>query len=200
MTNGMHERGHRGAESNGLGLAGFIVSLLGLVGTCGLLSPIGLVLSLIGLGRQPRGFAIAGTIIGAVGSIWVVGVVLVVGVVGFAMAVAALAVALGATAAIVSGALDEGAGAVYAEIQEHYEANGRVPYALTELTDLRAEQLNDKWGRPLVYEPETDGKGFTLRSLGEDGQEGTGDDWRVSYNFETKEFTLDSEYADFNWD
>lgn len=59
---------------NGMGVAGFVVSLVGFVLTCGLLCPIGLIFSLIGLGRQPKGFAIAGTIIGALGSLMLVAV------------------------------------------------------------------------------------------------------------------------------
>ena len=50
------------APSNNLGLAGFITSLVSLL-SCGLLSPISLILSFIGLFKRPRGFAIAGTII-----------------------------------------------------------------------------------------------------------------------------------------
>jgi hypothetical protein len=55
------------APSNGLGIAGFIVSLLGIF-TAGVLSPIGLLLSLIALLRRPRGFAFAGFIVGLVGT------------------------------------------------------------------------------------------------------------------------------------
>ena len=39
--------------SNTMGIAGFITSLLGIV-SCGVLSPIGLILSVIGLFKQPR--------------------------------------------------------------------------------------------------------------------------------------------------
>lgn len=49
-------------QSNGVGMAGFICSLLSIV-TCGLLFPIGLLLSLIGLCFKPRGFALAGVFI-----------------------------------------------------------------------------------------------------------------------------------------
>src|SRR5438309_8262556 len=60
--------------TNGIGLFGFILSLAALVlatFTCGigaLLSPLGLLVSLVGLLRAPRGFALAGTILGGVGS------------------------------------------------------------------------------------------------------------------------------------
>ena len=56
--------------SNGMGVAGFVVSLIGLVGTCGLLCPLGFLFSLIGLGKEPRGLAIAGTVIGGVGCLF----------------------------------------------------------------------------------------------------------------------------------
>ena len=73
------------APTNGLGIAGFIVSLVGLL-SCGLLCPIGFLLSLVGLTKQPRGFAIAGAIIGAIGTLWLV-------LFGFAMIVAFLGLA-----------------------------------------------------------------------------------------------------------
>lgn len=52
-------------EKNSLGLAGFITSLLGLLGGC--VSPISFLLSLFALGKRPRGFAIAGLLISLVG-------------------------------------------------------------------------------------------------------------------------------------
>ena len=51
------------APSNGLGVAGFVTSLVSLLFTRGFLSPISLLLSLIGLMKKPRGFAIAGSVI-----------------------------------------------------------------------------------------------------------------------------------------
>lgn len=56
-------------QSNGLGVAGFVISLLGFL-SCGVISPLGLILSLAGLSKEPRGLAIAGTIIGGIGSLW----------------------------------------------------------------------------------------------------------------------------------
>ena len=57
-------------NENGLGLASFIVSIFGLV-SAGILSPVGAVMGLIAIRREPRGFAIAGLIIGLLGSIWI---------------------------------------------------------------------------------------------------------------------------------
>ncbi len=58
-------------ESNGLGTAGFVTSIVGFV-TCGLLCPLGLLFSVVGLFHRPRGFAIAGVILGAFGSLFLV--------------------------------------------------------------------------------------------------------------------------------
>lgn len=56
-------------ETNGLGTAGFIVSLVSFF-LCGLSSPIGLLMSGLALFKRPRGMAIAGTILGLLGSAW----------------------------------------------------------------------------------------------------------------------------------
>jgi hypothetical protein len=50
--------------TNTLGVLSFILSLLGLF--CGITAPIGLILGIMALQRQPKGFALAGTIIGGV--------------------------------------------------------------------------------------------------------------------------------------
>ncbi|XAM00429.1 DUF4190 domain-containing protein [Phycisphaeraceae bacterium D3-23] len=55
--------------TNGLGLAGFIVSIVGMVLCLGALCPIGAVISIPAVFKQPRGFAIAGLIIGVMGTL-----------------------------------------------------------------------------------------------------------------------------------
>lgn len=65
-------------QKNTLGLVGFIVSLASLL-TCGFAAPIGVILSFIALFKAPRGFAIAGTIIGVVFSGLALVIVLLVG-------------------------------------------------------------------------------------------------------------------------
>jgi hypothetical protein len=80
------------APSNGLGVASFVCSIVGWV-TCGLLCPLGLLFGLIALARPPRGFAIAGTVLGLLGSIFLVvaGIAIIAAVLGLGVA-AALAV------------------------------------------------------------------------------------------------------------
>jgi hypothetical protein len=83
------------STTNGMGLAGFILSLVGLF-SAGCLSPIALVFSLIGLAKEPRGFAIAGLVISLVSLLgWVIGFaifgVAFVGLLAGAVGLAALA-------------------------------------------------------------------------------------------------------------
>jgi hypothetical protein len=64
--------GHHRPSTNGLGIAGFVVSLVGMLGACvgaAVLSPVGLILSAIALRRVPRGLAIAGLMLGIIGSV-----------------------------------------------------------------------------------------------------------------------------------
>jgi len=73
------------APSNGLGLAGFITSIISVLFTCGLLSPISFLLSIIGLFKRPRGFAIAGSIISVIQllAIAMIGISPILAVIGF---------------------------------------------------------------------------------------------------------------------
>jgi hypothetical protein len=52
---------------NPFGLVGLILSALGML-SCGLLSPLGLLFSTIGLFRAPRGLAVLGVVLGILGS------------------------------------------------------------------------------------------------------------------------------------
>src|SRR4051794_35388693 len=56
-------------KSNGLGTAGFVVSLISFF-CCGLSAPLGLVMSLVALLWAPRGMAAAGVVLGGLGSWW----------------------------------------------------------------------------------------------------------------------------------
>jgi hypothetical protein len=62
-------------QSNGLGIAGFVVSLIAFL-TCGLLSPVGMLLSFMALFKRPRGFAVAGFVLGTLGTLFMAGALL----------------------------------------------------------------------------------------------------------------------------
>jgi hypothetical protein len=161
------------AESNTLGIAGFVCSLVGIVFTGGLLCPIGLILSLIAIGRRPRGFAIAGLILGLFGTC---GWVLV-----FVVAGAAILAALGLT--IVAVALTEtekveitGDMANMAIAIKSYEQDNDVLPATLDDLDLKPSTLIDPWGRRYDYHFMETAPGFDIVSRGEDGTVNTPDD------------------------
>lgn len=75
------------AQSNGWGMAGLILGILQIF-TLGLLAPIGLIVSLLGLRKEPRGAAIAGVVLnGALGIplLVIAGVMFTVAMVGMSL-------------------------------------------------------------------------------------------------------------------
>jgi len=169
------------SESNGLGLAGFIVSLVGLV-SCGLIAPVGLILSLVALGKRPKGFAIAGVIIGLLGSIWfflaffVFGLAAIMALVGLGM-IAAIAVA--------AASIGENAMNIYGDIEAYYDANGAAPMTLADIGTYTPAELEDNWGSPIRYQVSADGQEIWLRSDGKDKLPGTSDDFEFYKNYST---------------
>ncbi|MBN8646024.1 MAG: type II secretion system protein GspG [Planctomycetes bacterium] len=138
------------SQSNTLGLVGFILAFC--------LSPIGLLLSLVALLKVPRGFAIAGVIVGLIGTaVWgfvIYGVVLVGGAAMKAMETA------------------NAVGDLQTALASAKTPEGEYPADLSGIASK-----NDAWGHALVYERTPDKKGYLLTSPGADGQAGTSDDF-----------------------
>jgi len=156
------------SESNGVGLAGFIVSLVGLV-SCGVLSPIGLILSFIGLFRQPKGFAIAGFVLGLLGSAWILVFVFVLGLAGFAMVLGA--VGFQGQAELIRDGLELGPAA-----ERYYQSQGTLPASASELPNLDEERYRDNWGNEYRLEADEQTGEIRIISNGPDGQPDTNDD------------------------
>ncbi len=180
MTNGSQRRMDEGA--NGLGIAGFVISLVGLC-SGGLLSPIGLILSIIALRREPRGLAIAGVVIGALGSCGIILSLIFVPLIliGVLIAVGASAAAVGLAAAIGGPELEAAVEMqiLSALVEKFEDREGRLPLALADVVDSNATTsglLRDPWGNQYVYVIEPDGSGFRIFSMGVDGIPGTADD------------------------
>ena len=164
-------------ERNGLGLAGFICSLVGLF-TGGLLCPIGLLISLIALGRRPRGFAIAGVIVGLLGSCG--GLILIV---FFSSLVLAMLAAIGLAVAMSDPQrleITTDMVTTAAAVQQYQQGNRTLPASL-DLLDLEDSVRTDPWGNQYEYHfSDATDMGFDLISAGEDGQFGTDDDASLS--------------------
>lgn len=154
------------APTNGLGVAGFIVSLVGLVATCGLLCPLGLLLSLLALFKRPRGFAFAGTVIGMVGTAFIACF--------FGLFAAAVFTRAGTAAVEQTRAETE---AVLAEAEQIIDSylieNGELPEDI-EGNKLLVE-LVDGWGGSIRYDRD-DERRYLVRSPGEDQEFDTADD------------------------
>jgi len=173
-------------ERNGLGVFGFFVALIGFVIPTGLIALLGLLISLVALGKPPRGFAMMGVLIGLLGSaIWLiidiaailVGVVAVLGVgaftaVGFMLTQPEV---VEVTGDMINSAI---------AVEHHHETEGELPDSLDNL-GLSAAALADPWGTPYRYElvereqPEGNSDhrpNFEITSAGPDAAFGTDDD------------------------
>src|SRR5262245_53613292 len=157
-------------ESNGLGVAGFFIALIGLFVPTGVVALLGLLISLVALGRSPRGFATMGVLIGMLGSvIWlaVMGVVvigaMVVGVGAVFARVAAFSLTQPETVKVSSDMINVAIAAV-----DYQDRTGALPADITML-GLKPTTLTDPWGNPYRYTLVVDEPGFDVQSSGEDG-------------------------------
>lgn len=163
--------------SNGLGVAGFIVSLVGLLATCGALAPVGLLLSGVAMFKRPRGFATAGVIVGLIGTV-IFGVIATVGI--GAVGIAKEQVRMQEQLAERERAQLQIAG-LAERVGVFHQQNARPPLALDLLPFVDPTMLTDPWGRAYEFEPELDG--FTIRSVGPDGAGFTDDDVVQTWDF-----------------
>ncbi|HEY4328640.1 MAG TPA: type II secretion system protein GspG [Phycisphaerae bacterium] len=153
--------------SNGLGVAGFIVSLVA-IPTGGILSPIALFLSFIALFRRPRGFAFAGFVLGFLGTVVLAVWLSFFGFLGFTC------FNIGKPMVVTSNSIDQAQQLV---VQFQVDHNGALP------TEIQGSALmagrTDGWGHELRYTPLGTGA-YEIRSAGADGTFGTQDDLQKS--------------------
>jgi hypothetical protein len=137
---------------NVLGIVGFVLAFC--------LSPLGLLVSLIALASRPRGFAIAGVIVGLIGSsIWAF----------FGVA------AVGAARSGVFQTFAEFQGARL-KLDEYAQQNNGAAAPSLAAAGLSGDELIDHWGTPYGYEVGADGKSWTFTVAGADKTPGTADD------------------------
>lgn len=166
-TSQCHET--KSSSSNVLGAWGFGISLFGLLMTFGLLCPLGLLLSFFGLFAKKRGIAIAGTIIGGIGTS-----IVAVGVGSIAMAANAVhhyqveVPKIQETRQVLDTAC--------VEIESYRQQNNKLPEGIE--GNKLVLKFEDAYGNAVRYEPEEDGK-FAIRSAGMDGKFDTSDDLRM---------------------
>ncbi len=170
-------------QENGFGIAGFIASIIGVV-TCGSLSIFGVILSTIGLKKEPKGLAVAGLILGLIGLVELVGF-------GF------LAYAGYQTAQSVGSTFNQFANKALLqqkamEVASKWEEDETLPSQAD--GDEIMSSTTDLWGNVIEYE--TDGSTFSIRSPGQDGIAYNADDIVVG-PFADAEAAQESPYGDF---
>lgn len=163
--NPYHSGPGNAAPTNGLGIAGFVLSLIGILLTCGTLNIISLPVSLVALAWKPRGFAIAGTIISVlgIGFLALVGWGIVAGFMGL-KGLADLAGQQIQTQSVISDAKNA--------IENYRSENNTLPDGI-EGNKLVVEK-KDGWGTELRYDLE--GDSYLIRSAGPDKKFNTSDD------------------------
>jgi hypothetical protein len=174
-------------KENGFGLAGFIVSIAGLL-LCGIPSIFGVILSLIGLRKEPKGLAIAGLILGLLG-------IVELAFAGF-LAISFYRVAQDAGSFFQEIAIETQLNEHASAIGDEWESNDLIPTQAE--GDAMLLGKRDMIGNQIVYE--TDGTSFTLRSAGPDGTLETEDDVTVGPFVDvesTRQPVFDEE---FDWD
>ena len=154
-------------QTNGLGIAGFVVSLVGLI-SCGVLSPIGLLLSIIAMFRAPRGFAIAGLVIGLAGSIGAIVAFVFIGL-------TAILAAAGIGAAVPIIVTEVRMAQIAEAVAEHKNPDGTFLTDVATLPGISAEDRNDVWGHPFHIVVKGTNE-FEVVSDGPDGIAGNSDD------------------------
>ncbi|MEX0793438.1 MAG: hypothetical protein WD045_09905 [Pirellulaceae bacterium] len=165
-----HPCSHRYKRSrssvNRLGLAGFVISLVGLVFTLGILSPLGLLLSFLGLFSRNRGFAIAGVVLGSIGTaIFALGLATIAWAASTVHHFSVEVPQIQATHVVLEEA--------FITVEEHRRAKGELPEGI-EGNKLVLPHI-DAWGNAVRYETE-DNAHFAVRSAGADGKFDTTDD------------------------
>ncbi|MEM8835085.1 MAG: type II secretion system protein GspG [Planctomycetota bacterium] len=129
------------------------------------LSPLGLLLSIIALAFNPKGLAIAGVVVGLIGTaVWAVVIYGMVVIGGTFTQMLQIAQETG-----------EDLKAQREALVATYEADGAFPDSFEGLA-LTEEDRTDYWGNEYRYEVVAGGENYVIRSAGKDGSFDTDDD------------------------
>ncbi len=170
-------------QQNTLAIVGLVVSVLGLLGSGGLLCPIGLIISLIALGKPyGRKWAIGGIVVGLLGTCMGVIALFILGAAIMAV-IAVLGAGIGMFALVATQGENIEVSADMLKIADkvviYEDENSSLPADLDAL-DIDMPTLTDPWGNPYRYILTEAKPGFEITSWGADGQPATDDDIRLS--------------------
>ncbi len=173
-------------QQNTLAIVGLVVSVVGLFGSAGILCPIGVIISLIALGKPyGRKWAIGGIVVGLLGTCMGVAVIAIAGAaIMAAVAVAGAGIGVFALVAIQGENIEVSADMlkIADKVVIYEDENSSLPADLDAL-DIDMPTLTDPWGNPYRYILTERKPGFEITSWGADGQpatDATDDDIRLS--------------------
>ena len=166
-------------QSNGLGTAGMITSIVGLSmapftfccapGFPGLLSIIGLVMSAVAMKDEPKGQAKAGVIMG------IIGILINLLVLGAFIALAVFSPQSTGMTLWEEMDRDMEMSTLITEVEAIHSVDGVYPASLDAM-NLPAESTTDPWGNAYLIYPAADGMSCTVQCIGPDGLVDTFDD------------------------
>lgn len=168
-------------ESNGLGVAGFFIALIGLFIPTGIIALLGMLISLVALGKAPRGFAGMGVVIGLFGTVLWLAItgVAILGAAAVGIAIAACgAVMFAFTQPEIIELTSEMLNVTFAAV-EYEDEHGGLPDGIEVLALSESTRL-DPWGTPYRLVLVEDDDGFDVTSAGPDKLMGTDDDLALS--------------------
>ena len=162
-------------QRNGLGVFGFLTSLVGLIVPTGIISFLGFVLSLAAIGRSPRGFAALGVVLGLLGSVfWLI--VSLLAAAAALLGVAFIAVGFAVTQPEVLEVTSDMVNVSMAA-REYEREHEQRPAELAVLP-LNAAMTLDPWGRSYRLVADEASSDTNVVSSGPDGLFDTDDDIR----------------------
>jgi hypothetical protein len=168
-------------QRNGLGLFGFLVAFVGLFIPTGIVCILGLMLSLVAVGRAPRGLAATGVVLGLIGTIFWLVVSVAVVLAGLVAAIGAVVFSAGAFVLVQPEVVEITSDMVNVTLaaREHQRNAGETPSDLHDL-GLGVATMTDPWGNGYRFEAVEHEPGFDVTSAGRDGAFDTDDDVALS--------------------
>ncbi|MCH7664238.1 MAG: type II secretion system protein GspG [Chloroflexi bacterium] len=168
-------------ERNGLGVAGFLIAFIGLFIPTGIVALLGMLISLVALGKGPRFFAGLGVLTGLFGTvIWLV--ITILALIGLLVG-SVVAVVFSAGAFIITQPevveVSSDMINVTMAVAEYEKKNNKLPEDVASL-GLGVSTLTDPWGNAYNYQIIDADPGFDVISSGSDGEFDTDDDMKLS--------------------
>lgn len=170
---GTHEQPAARPRGNALGVAGFVVVMIGLVGCCVppvlAVGTLGGILCFFALFRAPRALAIAGFILALIQTALLAALLIALG--GTIFAVMELPGYLRSAQSMME---------IGQKVEDYRMQNGTLPASLDQLSGITR---TDAWGNPIVYQLDPANNTYSIITNGPDGLPNTDDELELPGDF-----------------